>query len=228
MMSGARKRDRGDRGGPCRDHEDEQQQYQQPRVRYSELAPEAKLQKRRQERQEKKEMERTLSYFKSVQRALEEQASGAGDASTLASIVDGFFVELIKLLKADSTLHLLRNGVVCRVIESALTNSLLLHSKSLLYVLLGHVFDTVTSPTASYMMETLIASLAQALSALADAEADSFESEMTDGGPGVHTGSGVPSAATLVTCVVEELSERRGKSSYMTWLPALCAPSCWC
>ncbi|KEG11961.1 hypothetical protein DQ04_02111030 [Trypanosoma grayi] len=181
----------------------------QPRVRYSDLTPEAKLQKRRQERQEKKEKERTLSYFISVQRALDEQAAGAGDASTLATIVDGFFVELIKLLKADPSLHLLRNGAVCRVIESALANSLLLHSKSLLYVLLGHVFDTVTSPTASYMMETLMVSLAQALSALAD-DAEAFDAEMADGGPGVHAGSGVPSAATLVTCLVDELVERAG------------------
>ncbi|RNF26908.1 uncharacterized protein Tco025E_00871 [Trypanosoma conorhini] len=208
-MSGRWKRHRGDgEEDPHRYRHEERQPCHQPRVRYSDLAPEARLQKRRQERQEKKEMERTLSYFKSVQRALEEQASGAGDASTLATIVDGFFVELIKLLKSDATLHLLRNGVVCRVIESALANSLLLHSKSLLFVLLGHVFDAVASPTASYMMETLMASLAQALSALAAAEADSFAAEMTDGGPGVHAGSGVPSAATLVTCVVEELSER--------------------
>ncbi|PBJ68859.1 hypothetical protein BCY84_20711 [Trypanosoma cruzi cruzi] len=207
VMKGPKKRYRGD-GDDHQSYHHHQQQQQQPRVRYADLAPEVKLQRRREERQVKKEMERTLSYFKSVQKALEEQASGAGDASTLASIVDGFFVELIKLLKADSTLHLLRNGLVCRVIESALANSLLLHSKSLLYVLLGHVFDTVTSPTASYTMETLLASLAQALSALADDEVESFEAEMTDGGPGVHAGSGVPSAATLITYVVEELSER--------------------
>lgn len=178
-------------------------------VRFSDLTPEQKAQRRRAERQERKERERAMSYFLSVQRALEEITRGSGDSSALASIVDGFFVELLKLLRADPTVHLLRNGTVCRVIEAALSNSLLLHSKSLLYVLLGHLSYLVTSPVASYTLEVLVASISLSLSGLADNPSD-VEAEMVEGGPGIHTGSGVPSTATLMHSLAEELSDCMG------------------
>nr|CCC93410.1 conserved hypothetical protein [Trypanosoma congolense IL3000] len=171
-------------------------------ARYSDLDPAVKLQKRREERQEKKERERTLSYFTSMQRALEQQSS-----DTLGSLVDGFFVEVIKLLREDSSLHLLRNGTVCRTIEAALLNCELVHSKSLLYVLLGHVCNLATSPTASRTLEAVIGSIARGVRALSESDDELFATEMEEGGCGVN---GVPSAATLVTCVVEELVEYAG------------------
>ncbi|CAD2220892.1 hypothetical protein AGDE_13927 [Angomonas deanei] len=169
-------------------------------VRFSDLSQEKKMERRREEREEKKERERTLSYFKSVDRAL----GDAADVSMLTAIVDGFFVELMKLLKADSTFHLLRNGLICKVIEKALASAPLLHSKSLLYVFIGHLSDIVSSPVASYLLETLMASISQSLSALEEGD---FETEMIPDGPGIHTGSGVPSAMTLVGSVTEELGE---------------------
>ncbi|KAH9597789.1 hypothetical protein LSM04_008948 [Trypanosoma melophagium] len=195
------------------------------RVRYSDLPPETKLQRRRVERREKKERERTLAYFTSVQRALDEWAAGGGDARNIAAIVDGFIVELIKLLRADPTLHLLRNGTVCRAIEAALAHALLLHLKSLLYVLLGRVYDTAASPTASYVLEALVARLTAALAAEAQSQQQvdsnspaetidmgdggtTLAAEMTVGGPGAHADGGVPSVATLLTGVVDELAER--------------------
>jgi hypothetical protein len=179
----------------------------EPFVRFSELSPAAKLERRREERAEKKERDRTLAYFKSVQRALEEQAGGGGDAGALASIVDGFFSELLKLLRADATFYILRNGTACRVIELALTNALLLHVKSLLFVFLGHTCELMISPVASYTLETLLASLSQGLSALGETNPEGLEAELTEGGVGTHTGSGVPSSATLLRSMVEELCE---------------------
>ncbi|KPI85330.1 hypothetical protein ABL78_5612 [Leptomonas seymouri] len=179
----------------------------EPFVRFSELSPAAKMERRREERAEKKERDRTLAYFKSVQRALEEQRGGGGDAGALASVVDGFFSELLKLLKADSTFYILRNGTACRVVELALTNALLLHVKSLLYVFLGHVCDLMISPVASFTLETLLASLSQGLSALGETSLDDLEAELTEGGVGIHTGSGVPSSATLLRSMTEELCE---------------------
>ncbi|KAG5505657.1 hypothetical protein JKF63_04992 [Porcisia hertigi] len=176
-------------------------------VRFSDLSPGQQMERRREERVEKKERDRTLAYFKSVQRALEEQGSGGGDAGALASIVDGFFSELLKLLKADSTFHILRNGTVCRVVELALTNALLLHVKSLLYVFLGHICELLIAPVASYTLETLLASLSQGLSALADTNPEGLEAELTEGGVGIHTGSGVPSSATLLSSMAEEMCE---------------------
>ncbi|KAG5479357.1 hypothetical protein LSCM1_04615 [Leishmania martiniquensis] len=176
-------------------------------VRFSELSPAQKLERRRRERTEKKEQGRTLAYFRSVQHALEEQSSGGGDAGVLASIVDGFFSELLKLLKADSTLYILRNGTACRVVELALANALLLHIKSLLYIFLGHICELLISPVASYTLETLLASLSQGLSALADTDADGLDAELAEGGVGIHTGSGVPSSATLLSSMAEELCE---------------------
>ncbi|CBZ33834.1 hypothetical protein, conserved [Leishmania donovani] len=176
-------------------------------VRFSELSPAQKLERRRQERAEKKERDRTLAYFKSVQRALEEQGSGGGDAGALASIVDGFFSELLKLLKADSSFYILRNGTACRVVELALANALLLHVKSLLYVFLGHICELLISPVASYTLETLLASLSQGLSALAATSPEGLEAELTEGGVGMHTGSGVPSSATLLRSMAEEMCE---------------------
>ncbi|KAL7700956.1 hypothetical protein NQL31_007042 [Lotmaria passim] len=180
----------------------------EPFVRFSELSPAAKMERRREERAEKKERDRTLSYFRSVQRALEEQNSGGGDAGALASIVDGFFSELLKLLKADATFYILRNGTACRVIELALTNALLLHVKSLLYVFLGHICELMISPVASFTLETLLASLSQGLSALGEASPEGLEAELLEGGVGTHTGSGVPSSATLLRSMTEELCER--------------------
>ncbi|GET88252.1 hypothetical protein, conserved [Leishmania tarentolae] len=176
-------------------------------VRFSELSPSDKLERRRQERAEKKERDRTLAYFRSVQRALEEQGNGGGDAGALASIVDGFFSELLKLLKADSSFYILRNGTACRVVELALANALLLHVKSLLYVFIGHIGELLVSPVASYTLETLLASLSQGLSALADTNPGGLEAELVEGGVGVHTGSGVPSSATLLSSMVEEICE---------------------
>ncbi|KPA78123.1 hypothetical protein ABB37_06308 [Leptomonas pyrrhocoris] len=177
-------------------------------VRFSELSPAAKMERRREERGEKKERERTLAYFKSVQRALEEHGSGGGDAGALASIVDGFFSELLKLLKADSTFYVLRNGTACRVIELALTSALLLHVKSLLYVFLGHICDLMVSPVASFTLETLLAALSQGLSALGETNPEGLVAELTEGGVGTHVGSGVPSSATLVRSMADELCER--------------------
>ncbi|KAK7200153.1 hypothetical protein NESM_000066000 [Novymonas esmeraldas] len=179
----------------------------EPFTRFSELAPAQKVERRREERAEKKERDRTLAYFKSVQRALEEQGGGGGDAGALASIVDGFFSELLKLLKADSSFYILRNGTACRVVELALANALLLHIKSLLYVFLGHVCELLVSPVASYTLETLLASLSQGLSALADTNPDGLDAELAEGGAGMHTGSGVPSSATLLGSMAEELCE---------------------
>ncbi|ORC89351.1 uncharacterized protein TM35_000121260 [Trypanosoma theileri] len=207
-MSGYRKRDYDDYAGE-----------EAGRVRYSDLPPETKLQRRRVERREKKERERTLAYFTSVQRALDEWAAGGGDAGNIAALVDGFIVELIKLLRADPTLHLLRNGTVCRAIEAALAHSLLLHLKSLLYVLLGRVYDTAASPTASYVLEAIVARLTAALAAEASNQQDgetlrigdegsTLAAEMTVGGPGAHADGGVPSVATLLAGVVDELAER--------------------
>ncbi|KAG5506035.1 hypothetical protein GH5_05716 [Leishmania sp. Ghana 2012 LV757] len=176
-------------------------------VRFSDLSPAQKLERRRQERAERKERDRTLAYFKSVQRALEEQGSGGGDAGALASIVDGFFSELLKLLKADSAFSILRNGTACRVVELALTNALLLHVKSLLYIFLGHICELLISPVASYTLETLLASLSQGLSALAVTDAEGLEAELAEGGVGMHTGSGVPSSATLLSSMAEEVCE---------------------
>ncbi|AIN98102.1 hypothetical protein LPMP_210210 [Leishmania panamensis] len=176
-------------------------------VRFSELSPARKLERRREERVEKKERDRTLAYFRSVQRALEDQVTGGGDPSTLASIVDGFFSELLKLLKADSTFYILRNGTACRVVELALANALLLHVKSLLYVFLGHICELLISPVASYTLETLLASLSQGLSALAGTNREGLEAELTEGGVGMHTGSGVPSSATLLSSMAEEMCE---------------------
>lgn len=180
----------------------------EPFVRFSELSPAAKAERRREERVEKKERDRNLSYFRSVQRALEDQTSGGGDAGALASIVDGFFSELLKLLRADSTFYILRNGTACRVIELALTSALLLHVKSLLYVFLGHIGELMISPVASYTLETLLASLSQGLSALAETNPEALEAELAEGGVGTHTGSGVPSSATLLRSMSEELCER--------------------
>lgn len=177
-------------------------------VRFSELSPAQRMERRREERAEKKERDRTLAYFKSVQRALEEQGSGGGDAGAIASIVDGFFSELFKLLKADASFYVLRNGTACRVVELALTNALLLHVKSLLYVFLGHISELLVSPVASYTLEKLLASLSQGLSALAEANPEALEAELTEGGVGMHTGSGVPSSATLLASMAEEVCER--------------------
>ena len=172
----------------------------EPFVRFSELSPAAKMERRREERAEKKERDRTLSYFRSVQRALEEQNSGGGDAGALASIVDGFFSELLKLLKADATFYILRNGTACRVIELALTNALLLHVKSLLYVFLGHICELMISPVASFTLETLLASLSQGLSALGEASPEGLEAELLEGGVGTHTGSGVAAGLCARLC----------------------------
>lgn len=180
---------------------------------FSELSPEEKLQRRREERAEKKERDRTLSYFKNANQMLQ-QAAGT-DAGMLASAVDGFFQELVKLLKADPSFHLLRNGLICQTIEVALQNALLLHSKTLLYMFLGHLVDLFQSPVASYVVETLLASLAQGLSGLASEDGNgnemrlqgNFEAEMQPGGQGMHVGSGLPSTATLLSHVVEEISE---------------------
>lgn len=197
-------------------HGDQQQQQrhwgkrmreEDGQVRFSDLTPDQKMQRRRQERQEKKDRDRTLSYFRSAQRTMDEHAR-SGDPTVLANIVDGFFGELIKLLKGDPSFHLLRNGLVCRAIEAALGSALLLQSKTLLYVFLGHVGDLVTSPVASYTFETLLVSLSLGLSALSEANPEGFEAEMVEGGPGVHTGSGIASTATLLRAMVEELLER--------------------
>ncbi|CCW71834.1 unnamed protein product [Phytomonas sp. Hart1] len=174
-------------------------------VRFSELSPKEKLQQRKMERIEKKERDRRMSYFMSVQRVIEECANSGGDASVSIGIVDGFFVELMKLLKADRSFYILRNGKICRVIEAALKNSPLLHCKSLLFVFLGHIVELITSPVASYMLETLFASVSRALSNLEDQGA--LASEMLMGGPGMHAESGVPSTATLLHSVIEELCE---------------------
>ncbi|CBH15152.1 hypothetical protein, conserved [Trypanosoma brucei gambiense DAL972] len=194
-MSNGYKRERWD--------EESGDHYHQHAVRYSDLPPNVKLQRRRQERQEKKEKERTLAYFTSVHRALEEQS-----AETLVAFVDGFFVELIKLLRADTSLHLLRNGTVCRTIEAALASSQLLHCKSLLYILLGHVYDLAASPTASRTLEAIIASIVRGVSVFRRTDSSAFSAEMEEGGA---SSNGVPSASTLITCVVEELAERAGE-----------------
>ncbi|CCW63816.1 unnamed protein product [Phytomonas sp. EM1] len=178
-------------------------------VRFSELSPKEKLQRRKMERIEKKERDRNMSYFMSVQRTIEEYADGNGDTSVLAGIVDGFFVELMKLLKADRSFNLLCNAKICRVIELALKNSPLLHCKSLLYVFLGRIHELITSPVASYMLETLFASMSRELSNLEDNQ-EGLTAEMVVGGPGIHVESGVPSTATLLNSAVEELCESAG------------------
>lgn len=149
---------------------------------FRDLSMEQKLKRRREERAEKKERERTLSYFTNTQKILLQQgaqSSGENDGM-LAGIVDGFFQELVVLLKADvssaspssssSPFHLLRNGVICQTIELALKHSSLLHCKSLLFLFLGHVMPLITSPVASFVWETLIAGLEQGLSQLVRSE----------------------------------------------------------
>lgn len=144
---------------------------------FRDLSTEQKLKRRREERMEKKERERTLSYFLNTQKVLLQQSSENKKAKDglLSVSVDGFFQELVVLLKADassssssssSPFHLLRNGVICQTIEIALKNASLLHCKSLLFLFLGHVMPLITSPVASYVWETLIASLEQGLSVL--------------------------------------------------------------
>eukprot|EP00796_Vickermania_ingenoplastis_P012466 gene12466-8550_t len=179
-------------------------------TRFSELTTEQKAQRRKEERLEKKERERTMAYFMAAQRTLQ---PGATDPIMLASAVDGFFQELVKLLRADPSFCLLRNVQICQTIEMALRNALLLHSKTLLFVFLGHVPTLITSPVASYVFETLLASISQGLSGLAtsvsDAEGNSaaLEEEMRVGGQGIHTGSGIPSTATLLSHALEELGD---------------------
>lgn len=187
-----------------------------PGALFSELSPEEKIQRRKEERAEKKERDRTLSYFKSAREMFTREARG-GDAMVLAQAVDGFFQELVKLLKADPSLHLLRNSTICQTIEVALQNSLLIHSKTLLFVLLGHISDVFVSPVASYVMETLLASLAQALSGLVnestaedDGGNDALAGELQPDGQGIHVGSGLPSTATLLSHLVQELGESLG------------------
>lgn len=150
---------------------------------FRELSSEQKMKRRREERAEKKERDRTLSYFVNTRNMLLQQSTqnGGEKDAMLSSSVDGFFQELAVLLKADaasstsssspsSCFHLLRNGVICQTIELALKNASLLHCKSLLFLFLGHVMSLITSPVASYLWETLMASIGQGLSQLADEE----------------------------------------------------------
>lgn len=168
---------------------------------FRELSSEQKVKRRREERAEKKERDRTLSYFVNTRNMLLQQSAQKGEEkdAMLSSSVDGFFQELVVLLKADaasstssssspsSSFHLLRNGVICQTIELALKNASLLHCKSLLFLFLGHVMSLITSPVASYLWETLMASIGQGLSQLADEEDatlssfPSHESDNTDG-----------------------------------------------
>lgn len=121
----------------------------------------------------------------------------------LVSLIDGFFSELFKLLRADSSFNLLRNNVVCKTIDAALANATLLHSKSLLHLFLGHAFDLITSPVASYTVEMLLMSLTQSLNKLkCNGLEDDYTHEMTPGSSGMHVGSGVASTISLLSAFV--------------------------
>lgn len=180
-------------------------------VRFSELTAQQKAQRRREERAEKKEHSRTMSYFASIQRALDAQAAQSADPGARSSLVAGFFSELMQQLKADRTLHLLRNGTVCRVIEAALTHAQLLQAKSLFYVLLGRMWDLVTSPVASFVLETTVWAMVHGCIELAKEDeqqnGEQLALEMSEGGAGVHPGSGVPSCATMFRSFVDEICE---------------------
>nr|CCC51140.1 conserved hypothetical protein [Trypanosoma vivax Y486] len=182
---------------------DMQQHNKRQEIRYSDLTPEAKLQMRREERRLKKEDKRILSYFLSMENALAEQP-----AEARVALIDGFFLELIRLLRSDPSLRLLRNRTICHTVEMALTMSTLLQAKSVLYVLLGSVYDLIVSPTACRTLEALISSIVRGVSELSNNGSTAFAAEMADGDIKSSSESDVPSAATLVTCVVNELSER--------------------
>lgn len=185
------------------------------RPTFRDMDPDAKLQFRRKERDAKKDRERTLGYFQSAKTALDDTVREGLDGSMVSGIVDGLFSELLKKLRDDPQLFLLRNGVVCRAIEAAvLHNSNLLHTKTTLYQLLGKIDALAASPTSSFVLEALLNNLSMLL-ALSDdpTERDTslverVESEVDPDGAGSHPGSGLPNAYTLLERVEGEVKEK--------------------
>lgn len=74
-----------------------------------------------------------------------------------SDVLDGFCTEVAKRVTKDGT-ALLGSRVVCRVIELALSTAEARHVQALTYALLGKVVELAASPTASFMLETLMAS----------------------------------------------------------------------
>lgn len=92
---------------------------------------------------------------------------------------------------------------MCKTIDAALANATLLHSKSLLHLFLGHAFDLITSPVASYTVEMLLINLTQSFNNLkCNGLDDEYNHEMTLGSSGMHVGSGVASTTTLLSAFV--------------------------
>lgn len=182
-------------------------------VHFSDLSPEEKVQRRAEERKEKKERDRTMAYFTAAQQQLKQQEQESGAAALKVgdgSSVEGFFIDLYQRLRDDPSSVLLRNRVICETVELAIRQSTLLQSKTLLFVLLGRMPAMFSSPVASYIIETVLRRLSELLSHMAVSssvaeEEDSLAAEMQEGGQGIH--SGVPSTATLLTHVVEEVEE---------------------
>jgi hypothetical protein len=148
---------------------------------------------------------RTLGYFATVGKAV---ADAAEDPVQLASIADGFFTEVAKRLQSDTALDLLRNGVVCRTIETALLAAgSLLQCKSIIYLLLGKTAVVMTSPTASYLFEASLASIACSAQQLVQdttAVSGAAEKELS-GDVGLHASSGVPSTRRVLEALVDEV-----------------------
>lgn len=165
-------------------------------VAYSMMDPKMKADVRKKERDEKKEKERAMGYFMSVKRAIEDACGmnhnnkpsnegkpnedategnkaaadvandmdAAQQQETISIIVDGFLSELQQRMKDD--LSFLRNAAVCRVLELVVSKASLKHTKVFLMLMKGHIADMMFSPTASYILETAIASIYHNLSTL--------------------------------------------------------------
>ncbi|CUG07455.1 Hypothetical protein, putative [Bodo saltans] len=178
------------------------------------MDPEAKQLFRRKERDAKKDRERTLSYFQAAKTALDDAVRESLDTSMVSGIVDGLFSELLKKLRDDPHLYLLRNGTVCRAIEAAVLHNVnLLHTKTTLYQLLGKMDELAQSPTASFVLEALLNNLSMLLALDESSTVDpsmfeKVESEVDPDGAGSHPGSGLPNAFVLLERVEGEVKDQ--------------------
>jgi hypothetical protein len=187
-------------------------------------SPEFKAEQRAQQRAQQKEADTSMEYFRNVENALvalaaqrqqeeanavptveegangeEPSVAGAPSSSTTIgteAVLDGFCTELTKLLNREAK-TLLSSRIVCKTIELALSAAGRKHVAVLAYSFLGRIGMMSISPTASFVVETLLAAIYKALgtSSAADAVADAEDNR------------GMPGLPDVLRLLVNELCE---------------------
>jgi hypothetical protein len=204
-------------------------------IRYSALSPEEKAQVRAQERAVKKERDRKIRYFLSLQQSLLkltgansgaegndlEGPSGAteqrgpeqveADREIITSMLNGLYTELSKMLKDPEERKTILIGTVCKSLETAISLSSLAHLETLLYLMLGFYNEVILSRTGSYLIETIFAAVLLVL-ARSDLGGRAAAGEDGDGQPqGTNAASttvdGMPNIWELVMLVTDELCD---------------------